>query len=356
MRTTPQSIGCDVGGTKLAFAVLDEEGSVIAELRRPTPEGGKGIVEAIVAVARDLALAYPSLSRLGVGVPGLVTGEGVLLRAPNLLEAEGLELTALLSAGLSTALPGVASDSAAHPEPGGGSEATQWTVAVANDADCATAAEWQQGAGRGSSDLLLVTLGTGIGGGIVSAGALWRGAHGFGAEFGHMVVDPSGPICPCGRRGCWERVASGSTLGALGRRRVAIGKGRRIGELAGGSFAAVTGEHVVAAAGEGDEDALELLSELGGQVALGLANLTAAFDPEVIILGGGVSGAGPLLLGPVHSHFAALVLGAPRRRLPEIRLARLGASAGAIGAGLLPGLTRSGGVTRSLAGSGATRS
>jgi len=354
LRPQPQAIGCDVGGTKLAFAVLDEEGSVITELRRPTPEGGKGIVEAIVTVARSLSAEYPSLSRLGVGVPGLVTGEGVLLRAPNLAEAEGLELTALLSAGLSADLSGVAGDSAPPTSPPGRG-ATQWTVAVANDADCATAAEWQQGAGRGSSDLLLVTLGTGIGGGIVSAGALWRGAHGFGAEFGHMVVDPSGPICPCGRRGCWERVASGSTLGALGRRRVAIGKGRRIGELAGGSFAAVTGEHVVAAAGEGDEDALELLYELGGQVALGLANLTAAFDPEVIILGGGVSGAGALLLGPVRSHFAALVLGAPRRRPPEVRLARLGASAGAIGAGLLPGLATSGGVTRSLAGSGATR-
>jgi glucokinase len=207
-------------------------------------------------------------------------------------------------------------------------------VHVDNDATCATLAEWRAGAALGASDVVLVTLGTGIGGGIVSSGRLVRGVNGFAGEPGHMVVDPNGPPCVCGRRGCWERFASGSGLARLAREAATGGRLVRVVALAGDAEA-VRGEHVLSAAREGDHDALVVVDQWAWWVALGLVNLTNILDPEVVVMGGGLAEAVDLVLAPVRRHFADLLYAPAHRPHPRIEMAALGEQAGAIGAALL---------------------
>ena len=242
----------------------------------------------------------------------MVNRAGVLAFAPNLPGVVDLAV----ADGLRRRLPGT-------------------PVTVANDATCAAWAERAVGAGQGSDDLLLVTLGTGIGGGMVGGGRLLLGANGFAGEIGHMVVDPQGPRCPCGKRGCWERFASGSGLGRLGREAAQAGAAPEVVNLAGGDPESVRGEHVTRAAAGGDPDALVVIEQFAWWVALGLANLANIFDPECIVLGGGLVGSGGLLLAPIRAAFAGLVEGVEHRPGIRIVLARLGERAGAVGAGLL---------------------
>jgi glucokinase len=191
------------------------------------------------------------------------------------------------------------------------------------------------GAAQGYDDVILVTLGTGIGGGIVAGGTLLRGANGFAGEIGHMVIDPDGDPCPCGQRGCWERYASGGGLGRLGQRAAAEGRAARVLARAGGDPHMVRGEHVTVAAADGDAEARAVLAELGWWVALGLANLANVFDPQAFVLGGGLVEAGELLFGPVRAAFAELLTGASYRPPVAIVPATLGEHAGAIGAACL---------------------
>ena len=301
-------MGIDLGGTKCLGVAVDGAGTVVAEHRRPTPAGEAAILDTLAAVAAALG----PTPALGVGVPGLVTVDGVLALAPNLPGVEGLDVAGALR----DRFPATA-------------------VRVDNDATCAGWAEAVVGSAQGCAHAVLVTLGTGIGGGIVAGGQVLRGARGFAGELGHMVVDPHGPPCPCGQRGCWERFASGSGLGRLGREAAAASPTGRLAALAGGDPEAVRGEHVTAAAAEGDKDALEVMEGFAWWVALGLVNLANAFDPEVIVLGGGLVEAGDVLLHPVRAAFGAMVMGGRRR--PEVRIeaAALGEHAGAIGAALL---------------------
>jgi glucokinase len=208
-------------------------------------------------------------------------------------------------------------------------------VAVGNDATCAAWAERTLGAGRGRDDVLMVTLGTGIGGGIVSEARLLLGANGYAGEFGHMVVDPNGPRCPCGKRGCWERFASGSGLARLGREAAEAGEVPGVVRLAGGDAGAVRGEHVTAAAAGGDAGAIAVIEQFAWWLALGLANLANIFDPDCIVIGGGLVTAGRLVLAPTRSVFGRLVEAVEHRPPIAIRLAALGEQAGAIGAALL---------------------
>ena len=196
-------------------------------------------------------------------------------------------------------------------------------------------AEHRLGAGAGRSDVVLVTLGTGIGGSVIIGDRLVRGASGFAGEPGHMVVDPNGPRCPCGRRGCWERFASGSGLGRLGREAAEAGRAPGLVSRAGGDPASVRGEHVTEAAAEGDPGALEVLRQFAWWVALGIANLENLLDPELIIVGGGLAEAGELLLAPTRAAHRTLALGQEHRVPVAIQAAALGPDAGAIGAGLL---------------------
>ena len=277
---------------------------------------GEGpLLEALAGVARDVAGGGP-VAGVGVGVPGLVDRGGVLRFAPNLPGVADMAIKADLEAALGV------------------------PVRVDNDATCAAWGERQLGAAQGYDDVVLATLGTGIGGGIVAGGVLVRGTHGFAGEIGHMIVDPDGPPCPCGQRGCWERFASGSGLGQLAQRAASDGRAARVLALAGGDVSLVRGEHVSMAAAEGDAEALAVLADFGWWVALGLANLANVFDPQAFVLGGGLVEAGELLLEPVRAAFGQLLTGAAHRPAVDIVPASLGEHAGAIGAACLFDIVR----------------
>ena len=310
MSSHGRTVGIDVGGTKCLGIVLDEHGEVIDEARRPTPRGD-GSLPVLIDTLADVAEALGPYDHVGIGVPGLVTRSGVLRAAPNLDGVADFDVAGLLGARLG------------H------------VVHVDNDATCAAVAEWTYGAGAGSRDMVLVTLGTGIGGGLVLGGQLQRGANGFTGEYGHMVVDPDGPPCPCGRRGCWERYASGSGLARLARE-AAIGRRvSRVLDIAGGDPEAVRGEMVQQAAREGDRDSLAVIDDFGRWVAIGLVSLTNALDPERFVLGGGLAAGADLYLEPIRAWFERLIYQPELRPMPEIAFARWNERAGAVGAALL---------------------
>jgi glucokinase len=332
-RRPPVTLGIDVGGTKILGVALDGDGRVLAETRRPSvhpvatgtghPAAADALIEALAAVAEELlghlgatpggTDGAPALraESAGVGVPGLVDDSGRLRFAPNLPAGDDVDVADRLQERLGI------------------------RVVADNDATCAAVAEWVLGAASGASDALVVTLGTGIGGGIVAGGRVLRGAQGFAGEIGHVVVDPSGPRCTCGKRGCWERFASGSGLARLAREAAHAGRLGSVVHLAGDDPDSVRGEHVTEAARAGDPQAQAVLDELGWWIAVGLSNLALVLDPEVIVLGGGMIEALPLVLLSVRREFTATLEGAERR--PEIRIvpAALGEQAGAVGAALV---------------------
>lgn len=289
---------------------LDGDGTVVAEHRLPTPAGEAAVLDILAETVA--ALGPPSA--IGVGVPGLVDRAGVLRFAPNLPGVVDLDVRGALAG----RFPGV-------------------PVRIDNDATAAGWGEVRVGAARGQTDAVLVTLGTGIGGGIIAAGRVVRGGNGFAGEVGHMIVDRDGPPCPCGQRGCWERFASGSGLGRLAREEAAARPRGRIAELAGGDPEAARGEHVTAAAAEGDASALDVMEAFGRWVAVGLVNLANVFDPAAFVLGGGLVEAGEVLLAPVRRAFGDMVLAGGSRPPVAVVAAALGERAGAIGAALLAG-------------------
>lgn len=304
--TSPRRLGIDVGGTKCMAVAIDARGAVIDEQRRSTPNRPEELIDTVTELAR----AMRPWDSIGVGMPGLVTRQGVLRAAPNLVDVNDLKVADLLG------------------------ERLDCRVFVDSDATCAAAAEWKVGAGCGVDDFVMITLGTGIGGGVIAGGALIRGANGFTGEIGHMVVDPDGPPCPCGRRGCWERYASGSGLAWL-TQRANEGQGiARAIELAG-QAADVRGEHVANAAREGDAGALAVVDEYSRWVALGLVNLANILDPAMLVLGGGLAATADVFLTPIRHWFGELLYAPTLRPHPQIVFAHLGEQAGAIGAAFL---------------------
>lgn len=312
----PRTVGVDIGGTKVLGVVLDTdapEHGPLAEARRPTPRGADALVAAIAEVVTDVldqAAGTPVVA-VGVGLPGLIDRGGVLRFGPNLPGILDLDVDDTLADALG--LP----------------------VVVDNDANCAAWAEHRLGAAQGQGHAVLITLGTGIGAGIITDDRLLTGAHGMAAEPGHMIVDPAGPRCPCGQRGCWERYASGSGLGFLAREAALAGRADAVVALAGGDPEAVRGEHVTTAARQGDADALAVMASFGWWVALGLANLVNVLDPSLVVLGGGLVTEADLFLAPTRRAFAELVLAGPHRPEVPIVAARTGERAGALGAALL---------------------
>ena len=310
--------GIDIGGTKVLGVAMSRAGVVVAEAREATPKGTSNIVGSHVAaaVARVIAeldrmLAVPTLVPVGVGAPGMVDRQGRLCFAPNLPQAQGVDWNELIG----DQLPGR-------------------TVLIENDANFAVLAEHRIGAARGYDHVVMVTLGTGIGGGLVLDGRVQVGSAGFAGEIGHMVVDPAGPPCPCGRRGCWERFASGAGLGVRAREAALAGRLGEVVRLAGGDAESVRGEDVSAAAAAGDPAAQQVIREVGGWIGFGLANLAAVLDPQCFVLGGGVVQAGDLLLESARLAYAGLVEGGERRPPTVIVPAAFGERAGAVGGAL----------------------
>lgn len=312
-------IGVDVGGTKCLGVAIDPDGNVLNTEQRPTRQAFDELVaviaETVDAIDQSVGQPWGSGTRaaVGVGLPGLIDRDGRMHATPHLAD------------------PGTGAIEARHML----AQALQRPVAVDNDATCAALAESTVGAGRGFDHLIMITLGSGIGGAVILDGELRRGAHGFAGEFGHMLVDPDGPPCPCGRRGCWERYASGQGLQALGRAAADAGQLDRVLAAVGGDPAAVTGEAIEAAARSGDRQSISVLDEFADWIAVGLSNLTNAYDPQVFVLGGGLADMEDLLGAAVARHLAGRLYSSHLRPRPQIRFAALGRSAGAVGAALI---------------------
>lgn len=302
--------GIDVGGTKISGGVVDEDGSVVEELRVVSPAtDAEAIEDAIASLVTELRSRH-EIAAVGVGAAGYVDkARAVVMFAPNIAWRD-VNLKAELEQRIG--LP----------------------VVVENDANAAAWGEFTYGAGHDIDDLLMVAVGTGVGGGLVLDGELYRGAFGVGAEIGHMRVVPDGILCGCGNRGCLEQYASGSALVREVRSAARAGSllAARVLERAGGDPDKITGPLVTEAARAGDPFAVEQLELLGRWLGEGIASLTAVLDPAVVVIGGGVSEAGDLLLAPVRSAFASQLTGRGHRPVLDIRKARLGNRAGLIGA------------------------
>ena len=304
------AIGVDVGGTKTAALRVSGDGEVLDRAIHPTPAEDQ---DATLETIREAVAAVMdgSVAAIGVGAAGLVdVADGILLSSPNLSWRDvhlGEELHARFG------LP----------------------VTVDNDATAAAWAESRIGASAGHRDSLFVGVGTGIGGGIIAGGRLLRGSRGLAGEIGHMIVEPDGPRCGCGNRGCWEQVASGLAIERAGQRAARDEPNSELGRIAGGDPARVTGEAVAAAANEGDTASIAILAEVGRRLGEGIAGLVNVLDPEIVVVGGGAATAGDVLLEPVRAAYRDAVEGVDVRRDVPIVPAALGNDAGAIGAAML---------------------
>ncbi|HKN90090.1 MAG TPA: ROK family protein [Acidimicrobiia bacterium] len=303
--------GVDIGGTKLLAVAATEKGEIVAERRQPTAEGPDAVLAATTAVVADLLAAEPGIAAVGVGLPGLVDLNGAVHYAPNLPGFVGVAARERLAADL--------------PVP----------VVVDNDANVAALGEVLHGAGRAHREVLLVTLGTGIGGGLIINGAVNRGGFGFAAEIGHFTVDRDGPPCACGERGHWEALASGTALGRRAREWAARGDAPGVLARAGGVVESVTGHEAGESARAGEADGLAILAEHAGDVALGLGGLVNILDPELVVIGGGLVHLGEVLLAPIRAALPAHVEAASLRTVPPVVAAALGEQAGAVGAAAL---------------------
>lgn len=321
--TSPRYIGVDVGGTKTLSVlvelpphggrpnVLDRE---LLPSHAHTDEAMNMIVQSVTALMeRDATVP----AAIGVGLAGFVDRRGIVRQAPNTPGLVGVDVAGEL--GLRFDLP----------------------TLVDNDANCAAVAAHRIVTG-GCESLVAVTLGTGIGGGVILDGKLLRGANGFAGEPGHMVIDPDGPLCPCGQRGCWETFASGTGLARLARSAAADGRAPNVLAAAGGSLDAIRGEHVTRLLDERDPGALEVFGTFAGYVALGVANLVMLLDPEAVVIGGGVSTHGDLLEQLVGAELDSRFAAAVRDRNVRIMVTPAGPETGAIGAAILGAYRQSG--------------
>lgn len=303
------TIGVDIGGTKIAAGVVDAEGVVLAKTVRPsTPEDPAGIEDAIVDAVNELRATHDVVAA-GVAAAGFISARrDKVLFAPNIAWRD-YPLAAKLGERIS--LP----------------------LIIENDANAAGWAEYRFGAGAGKRDVVMLTVGTGIGGAVVVDGHLVRGAFGAGAELGHIKVVPGGRYCGCGHAGCWEAYASGTGFTAAARNAVVAQPTRATAILAAAADAEVQGIHVTQAARAGDALALELFADLGSWLGLGMATLTAVTDPELFVIGGGLGEEWDLFFPALRRSFEANLSGNGFRGEPTIVPAVLANDAGVVGAG-----------------------
>jgi glucokinase len=304
------AIGVDIGGTKVAAGVVDPDGRILARLRRDTPAQDPGKVEDVIAEAILQLAAEHQVEAAGLGAAGFVdAARSTVLFAPNLAwRNEPLRAAVEQRTGL--------------------------PLVVENDANAAAWAETRFGAGHGQPHTVTLTVGTGLGGGVVVGGELLRGAFGAAAEVGHMILVPDGRPCGCGLLGCWEQYASGRALVTEAHQRAArdAEAARLLLELGDGRPESITGPMVTMAAVAGDPVALASFEAVGTWLGHGMADLAAILDPRVFIIGGGVSEAGELLVGPARAIFQAQLTGRGHRPTAIVRVAELGQDAGLIGA------------------------
>jgi glucokinase len=304
-------IGVDVGGTTTKAGVVDRSGTLLARSERPTdPSAGtKGILATAEDLVQKAAELDVELAAVGVGAAGFVdASSGSVTFSPTMVYDDPEIATAV---GARVGLP----------------------VIVDNDANAAAWGERKFGAARGADHVAVITLGTGIGSGFIVDGKLVRGYSGAAAELGHTIVDPDGPQCPCGLKGCLEQLASGKAIGRMGREAAAEDESSSIRAFAG-SFEEITAEHVAKAAREYDDAARSVLRRAGTALGIGLSNVVNVFDPEVIVLTGTVIRAGEPYLGAARDTLVRMTQ-AQRRRAMRLDVSGLGSDGGIIGAGAL---------------------
>lgn len=287
-------LGFDIGGTKILGVTTDAGGSPRRSVREATPAGAANLVATLAAMVRELAPAGGAIT-VGVGMAGLITNDGVVRVSPNLDRVDGATIGADLSAALG--MP----------------------ITFENEVNCAARWELAAGAAQGIRHGVMVAVGTGIGGAFMVDGEVLRGAHGLAGEPGHMIVENQGLACPCGRRGCWEMYASGSALDRLAAEH--LGDGTR-------------GPDVTAAARSGDVAAHEVLAEFSYWLALGISNLCVLTDPELVVIGGGISEDWDLLAQPVDDHLGDLLIGRNTETQPAVVASEAGELSSALGAAL----------------------
>ena len=304
------TIGVDVGGTKVLGGVVDESGTVVKTARRDTPgEGGAGLTQAIKDVAKEL-MAQFTVDSVGVSAAGFVSSDRkTMLATPNIAGWNGVDLDYQL-----TSLIGL-------------------PVVIENDANAAAWGEARFGAGRGKRHMLMLTVGTGIGGGIVVNGELYRGAFGTAAEIGHIRVVPEGHLCGCGARGCFEQYGSGNALMRHAREAIAASPdiARNILARGDGTLEGLTGKAITDAARDGDAVALAAFNTTAQWLGAGIATLSVILDPECVVIGGGVIDAGDILLEPTRAAMVRYMPFAGKHPYPEIIGAQLGNEAGLVG-------------------------
>jgi glucokinase len=304
------AIGIDVGGTKVLGGVVTGTGEILATARRDTPrEGGRALTQAIANVATELAQQYP-VESIGVSAAGFISSDRqTMLATPNISNWNGVNLVTELT------------------------EILHKKIVLENDANAAAWGEFKFGAGRGRSDLMMLTLGTGVGGGLILDGSLFRGAFGIGAELGHIRIVPEGHLCGCGIRGCLEQYASGSALMRHAREAIDASPllARNLLERGDGTIEGLRGNHITEAARDGDRVAIAAFNTMATYLGAGIASLCAVIDPSCVVLGGGVIDAGELFLGPTRDAALRLIPFSGKHPYPEIVAAELGNHAGLVG-------------------------
>ncbi|MFR9722299.1 ROK family glucokinase [Streptomyces sp. MS19] len=303
------TIGVDIGGTKIAAGVVDEDGTILDTSKVATPPTPEGVVDAIADVVKAVGKGT-SVDAVGIGAAGYVDDKrATVLFAPNIYWRH-------------EALKDKVEQRVSLP------------VVVENDANAAAWGEYRFGAGADHEDVICVTLGTGIGGGIIIGGRLYRGRFGVAGEFGHVRVVPDGLLCGCGSQGCWEQYASGRALVRYAQQRATATPETAEILLAQGDGTpeGIEGRHVSAAARQGDPVAVDSFRELARWAGAGLADLASLFDPAAFIVGGGVSDEGDLVLDPIRKSFRRWLVGGRFRPHAQVLAAQLGGRAGLVGA------------------------
>ena len=304
------AIGIDVGGTKVLGGVVSPTGEILATARRDTPrEGGKVLTQAIADVATELSSKYP-VDSIGVSAAGFISSDRqTILATPNIAGWNGVNLV---------------------------NELTQIIgkrIVLENDANSAAWGEFKFGAGRGRKDLMMLTLGTGVGGGLILDGSVFRGAYGIGAELGHIRIVPDGHLCGCGIRGCLEQYASGSALMRHAREAISASPdlARNLLARGDGTLEGLKGHHITEAARDEDPVALAAFNTMASYLGAGIASLCTVIDPSCIALGGGVIDAGEIFLAPTRKAALSLIPFSGKHPFPEIVAAELGNNAGLVG-------------------------
>ena len=304
------TVGIDIGGTKVLGGVVDETGAIISRARRDTPaEGGVALTQAIADVALEL-MKDSEIESVGVSVAAFISADRkTILATPNIKDWNGVNLDYELTSRIG--LP----------------------VVIENDANSAAWGEFKFGAGRGKEDILMLTVGTGIGGGIVVNSNLLRGTFGIAAEIGHLRIVPNGLLCGCGAYGCFEQYGSGTALLRHAREAIQAHPDRASNILnrGDGSIEGVKGSAITAAAGDSDELALSIFEITGDYIGAGIASLAVILDPEAVVIGGGVIDAGDILLNPIRSSVDKYMPFAGKHPHPQIVAAQLGNEAGLVG-------------------------